>query len=141
MDNALGDFLRVRRELITPAEAGLPTGHGLRRVPGLRREEVAMPAGISVEYYLRLEQGRDRNPSAQVSHALAGVVLHLDAEDTTCLMSLTGRKTRRRPGPGDERVPANIVLLLQTLNVPAPVFKMRCVRCAPRVAPGGRLRW
>ncbi|MFF6906060.1 helix-turn-helix domain-containing protein [Streptomyces sp. NPDC012389] len=121
MDNALGDFLRARRELITPAEAGLPAGHGIRRVPGLRREEVAMLAGISVEYYLRLEQGRDRNPSAQVVHALAGV-LHLDAEGTAYLMSLTGRRTRREPGPENERVPANLALLLETLNVPALVF-------------------
>ncbi|MFJ6614840.1 helix-turn-helix domain-containing protein [Streptomyces sp. NPDC091289] len=121
MDNALGGFLRARRELITPAEAGLPAGHGPRRVPGLRREEVAMLSGISVEYYLRLEQGRDRNPSAQVIHALAGV-LQLDAEGTAYLMSLTGLRPRRGPGPGDERVPTNLVLLLRTLNVPALVF-------------------
>lgn len=99
----------------------MAAGHGIRRVSGLRREEVAMLAGISVEYYLRLEQGRDRNPSAQVIHALADV-LQLDAEGTAYLMSLTGRKTRRRPAPGDERVPANLALLLQTLNVPALVF-------------------
>jgi transcriptional regulator with XRE-family HTH domain len=73
MDNALGDFLRARRELVTPAEVGLPPGNTLRRVPGLRREEVAMLAGISVEYYLRLEQGRDRNPSAQVIDAISAV--------------------------------------------------------------------
>ncbi|MEU2297408.1 helix-turn-helix transcriptional regulator [Streptomyces antibioticus] len=134
MDNALGDFLRARRELITPAEAGLAAGHGIRRVPGLRREEVALLAGISVEYYLRLEQGRDRNPSAQVIHALAGV-LQLDAEGTAYLMSLTGRRPRRGQGPGDERVPANLVLLLHTLNVPAMVFnKYSDVLAANRMA-------
>ena len=63
--NLLGEYLRARRELVTPEQAGLPA-IGVRRVPGLRREEVAMLAGISADYYLRLEQGRDRNPSAQV---------------------------------------------------------------------------
>jgi hypothetical protein len=70
--NALGEFLRARRELVRPEDAGIVRG-GLRRVPGLRREEVAMLAGISSDYYLRLEQGRDRNPSVQVLDALARV--------------------------------------------------------------------
>ncbi len=56
--NLLGDYLRARRELIQPESAGLPV-NGARRVAGLRREEVAMLAGISADYYLRLEQGRD----------------------------------------------------------------------------------
>ena len=63
--NALGEYLRARRELVDPADVGLPIT-GVRRTPGLRREEVATLAGISADYYLRLEQGRDRNPSAQV---------------------------------------------------------------------------
>src|SRR5690625_2540144 len=62
--NALGSYLQARRALVTPQQAGIPAV-GVRRVPGLRREEVAMLAGISVDYYLRLERGRDRNPSAQ----------------------------------------------------------------------------
>jgi transcriptional regulator with XRE-family HTH domain len=56
--NMLGDYLRARRELIQPESVGLPVT-GVRRVAGLRREEVAMLAGISSDYYLRLEQGRD----------------------------------------------------------------------------------
>ncbi|MDY7091221.1 MAG: helix-turn-helix transcriptional regulator [Actinomycetota bacterium] len=119
MDNALGDFLRARRELVTPAEVGLPTGSGLRRVPGLRREEVALLAGISVEYYLRLERGRDRSPSAQVIEALAGV-LQLDGEGTEYLRALAQpRRPRHRPPP---LVPASLDLLLRTINVPAVVF-------------------
>ncbi|WP_223198966.1 helix-turn-helix domain-containing protein [Solihabitans fulvus] len=99
MNNALGDFLRARRERVTPADAGLPPGHGLRRVTGLRREEVAMLAGISAEYYLRLEQGRDRNPSAQVLEALAQV-LQLDQEGTAYLLSLAARNRAANPiGP------------------------------------------
>ncbi|GIM89453.1 helix-turn-helix domain-containing protein [Paractinoplanes toevensis] len=121
MDNALGDFLRARRELVTPAEVGLPPGTGLRRVPGLRREEVAMLAGISAEYYLRLEKGRDRNPSAQVIDALAGV-LQLDAEGTAYLMALATPRSRRRDGRREPRVPASLEVLLRTINVPAVVF-------------------
>ncbi|MFE9747330.1 helix-turn-helix domain-containing protein [Saccharothrix saharensis] len=68
--NALGGFLRARREAITPAEVGLPTGPR-RRTPGLRRAELAALAGVSVEYLTRLERGRDRRPSAQVVGALA----------------------------------------------------------------------
>ena len=119
MDNALGDYLRARRELVTPAEVGLPPGHGIRRVPGLRREEVAMLAGISAEYYLRLERGRDRSPSAQVLGALARV-LQLDAESTTYLRALAApvRSTR----PAAQEVPRSIDLLLRTINVPALVF-------------------
>lgn len=63
-------FLRLRREAVTPGEVGLPTGPR-RRTPGLRRAELATLAGVSVEYVTRLEQGRDRRPSAQVLSALA----------------------------------------------------------------------
>ncbi len=87
MSSPLGDFLRARRELITPPEVGLPPGTGMRRVPGLRREEVALLAGISAEYYLRLEQGRVDNPSVQVLDALAGA-LQLDPEGSAYLMAL-----------------------------------------------------
>lgn len=66
--------MRARRELVQPDSVGLPAG-GLRRVAGLRREEVAMLAGISSDYFLRLEQGRDRNPSIQVLEALARVLV------------------------------------------------------------------
>jgi transcriptional regulator with XRE-family HTH domain len=69
-ENALGDFLRSRREALSPAALGLPAGPR-RRTPGLRRAELATLAGISVEYLTRLEQGRDRNPSTQVLGALA----------------------------------------------------------------------
>lgn len=69
-DNELGVYLRARRAAVTPAQVGLPAGER-RRTPGLRRSELATIAGISVEYLTRLEQGRDRNPSAQVLGALA----------------------------------------------------------------------
>jgi transcriptional regulator with XRE-family HTH domain len=66
----LGPFLRSRREAVSPADVGLPVG-ARRRTPGLRRAELATLAGVSVDYLVRLEQGRDRHPSAQVLAALA----------------------------------------------------------------------
>ena len=68
--SALAAFLRARREVLKPADVGLPDSER-RRVEGLRREEVAMLAGISTEYYLKLEQGRDHQPSDQVLEGLA----------------------------------------------------------------------
>ncbi|HVW44555.1 MAG TPA: helix-turn-helix transcriptional regulator [Amycolatopsis sp.] len=115
--NLLGDFLRARRELVRPETAGLPVS-GLRRVAGLRREEVALLAGISSDYYLRLEQGRDRNPSAQVLEALARV-LHLDEAATDYLLSLAVPRPRRRRRPKREVVPAGIRQLLDVVALPA----------------------
>jgi len=76
--NPLGDYLRARRSQVHPEDSGLPVT-GRRRVAGLRREEVAMLAGVSTDYYVRLEQGRERHPSAQVVDALARALL-LDPE-------------------------------------------------------------
>ncbi|RWZ52535.1 XRE family transcriptional regulator [Labedella phragmitis] len=69
----LGDFLRAQRARVAPQDVGLPDVAG-RRVTGLRREEVAVLAGVSVDYYTRLEQGRERTPSAQVVDALCGAL-------------------------------------------------------------------
>jgi transcriptional regulator with XRE-family HTH domain len=84
--NALGDFLRARRQQVRPEDVGLVPG-ARRRVAGLRREELAMVAGISAEYYLRLEVGRDKHPSAQVVDALARALL-LDVKATQHLRQL-----------------------------------------------------
>ncbi|MET9557319.1 helix-turn-helix transcriptional regulator [Streptomyces sp. NPDC006645] len=73
-ESELGRFLRARRENVTPADVGLPAG-SRRRTPGLRRSELAMLAGISVEYLARLEQGRDRHPSPEILAALADALL------------------------------------------------------------------
>ena len=88
--NALGDFLRARRDQVRPEDVGLVPG-GQRRAPGLRREELAMLAGISAEYYLRLERGRAKNPSPQILDALARA-LQLDAKATRYLHDLAGPK-------------------------------------------------
>jgi transcriptional regulator with XRE-family HTH domain len=117
-NNMLGDYLRARRELIQPDSVGLPAG-GMRRVAGLRREEVAMLAGISSDYYLRLEQGRDRHPSLGVLEALARV-LHLDQAATDYLLSLaTPRPRHQRRRPRRETVPSSIRQLLDVLGLPA----------------------
>ena len=120
--NPLGEYVRARRELVTPEQAGIPA-FGVRRVPGLRREEVAMLAGISADYYLRLEQGRDRNPSVQVLESIARV-LRLDDDATAHLLRLGAAKPRRhraRPRPRRETVPPGITKLIATLPLPALV--------------------
>ena len=139
--NALGEYLRARRELVDPADVGLRVA-GVRRTPGLRREEVATLAGISADYYLRLEQGRDRNPSPQVLEALARV-FGLDATATRYLLSLSAaHPTAARPARR-EAVPAGIRQLLDVLALPAFVenrmFEVLAAnRLASALSPGIR---
>lgn len=115
--NPLGDHLRARRELVSPASVGLVTT-GARRTPGLRREEVATLAGISADYYLRLEQGRDRNPSTQVLDAIARA-LQLDRTATAYLHSLIGAEATTVADPRDEQVASGILMLLTSIELPA----------------------
>ncbi|GAA1752744.1 helix-turn-helix transcriptional regulator [Streptomonospora arabica] len=116
--NALGAYLRARRELVTPEQAGIPN-IGVRRAPGLRREEVAMLAGISADYYLRLERGRDRNPSVQVLEAIARV-LQLDDDHFAHLLDLVSAAARqRRRRARKETVPPGALKLLDSLVQPA----------------------
>jgi transcriptional regulator with XRE-family HTH domain len=129
----LGEYLRARRELVDPADAGLRV-MGVRRTPGLRREEVATLAGISADYYLRLEQGRDRNPSPQVLQALARV-FGLDATATQYLLSLSATRPAPPRRPRREAVPAGIRQLLDALVLPAFVEnRMFDVLAANRLA-------
>jgi transcriptional regulator with XRE-family HTH domain len=131
--NTLGEYLRARRALVDPADAGLPVV-GVRRTPGLRREEVATLAGISADYYLRLEQGRDRNPSRQVLEALARV-LRLDATATGYLLSLSAARPGAPRRPRREAVPAGIRQLLDVVGLPAFVeSRMLDVLAANRLA-------
>ncbi|AJC55136.1 helix-turn-helix transcriptional regulator [Streptomyces sp. 769] len=121
----LGDFLRSRRARIRPEEVGLP-GHGRRRVPGLRREEVAQLAGVSVDYYIRLEQGRGPSVSDAVLDAV-GRVLRLDDTEQEYLRTLA-RPARRRPAtarraprPAPQQVRPGLRLLLDLVDR-APAF-------------------
>lgn len=117
--NLLGEYLRARREQIRPAEVGLPAGEN-RRVKGLRREEVALLAGVSADYYLRLEQGRDRNPSMAVLESLAHA-LSLDQTATDHLLRLAAPRpsSAKRRRPRQQSVPSSISSLLQTVALPA----------------------
>jgi transcriptional regulator with XRE-family HTH domain len=92
---ALGGFLRARRERVAPEQVGI-AGGGRRRVRGLRREELAQLAGISVDYYVRLEQGRATQPSVEVLDALARA-LRLDAAERGHLATLAGGRHGHAP--------------------------------------------
>ena len=146
--NLLGNYLRARRALVTPEQVGLPAGAN-RRVPGLRREELALLAGISADYYLRLERGRDKNPSPQVLESLARV-LHLDELEQEYLLGLAAARPRRQRRQKPERVPARLHQLLASVQVPAFVegrafdvlaSNRLAVALSPRLQPGyNRLR-
>ena len=122
----LAEFLRSRRERLTPERAGLqPTGR--RRTPGLRREELATRAGVSIDYLIRLEQGRDTNPSAEIIAALANA-LQLDADETRHLYGLAARSASPHleqfcPAAPvlDAPVSATVEVLLAQLD-PIPAF-------------------
>lgn len=123
MDGDLGDFLRSRRARIQPEEVGLPS-HGRRRVPGLRREEVAQLAGVSVDYYIRLEQGRGPSVSDAVLDAV-GRVLRLDDTEHAYLHAVA--RPRKPAGrPAAPRVRAGVRLLLDSMErTPAFVLDQR----------------
>lgn len=113
----LADFLRRARSQGDPSRAGLPPDGRVRRVPGLRREEVALLAGVSTDYYARLEQGRHITPSPAVIEAI-GRALALDAAGRAHLEDLIGMAatpTRRRT-PGVQRVRPGLYQLLDALD-------------------------
>jgi transcriptional regulator with XRE-family HTH domain len=111
-DNALGEFLRARRGLVRPGGDLAPVDRR-RRVSGLRREEIALLAGVSVDYYVRLEQGRERHPSAQVVEALARA-LELDDDAAAHLHELARPRVQRlRQAPRRERVSRHLVQMME----------------------------
>ncbi|HEY4456632.1 MAG TPA: helix-turn-helix transcriptional regulator [Pseudonocardiaceae bacterium] len=114
--NPLGSYLRARREQVRPEQVGIKAG-SRRRTPGLRREEVATLAGISSDYYLRIEQGRDRSPSAQVLEAIARV-FQLDPAETAYLLGLIAPRPSTARNTV-EHVPPGTLLLLDSLALPA----------------------
>ena len=112
----LGAFLRSRRERLLPQDAGLPAGPR-RRTPGLRREEVAVLAHISTEYYVRLEQGRAPRPSAEVLAGIAGALRLTDAESDH--LHLLAGTAPSRNGRHRRDVRPSIVALLERLPLTA----------------------
>lgn len=119
----MAQFLRDRRGRIGPADVGLPGGLSTRRTPGLRREELAALAGVSVDYYIRIEQGRERAPSDAVLGALARA-LRLSADEHSHLLGLADRVAGRTPRrPAADRQPAGpgLLLLLESVR-PSPAY-------------------
>ncbi len=122
----LSEFLRTRRARLQPADVGLPDFGRHRRVPGLRREELAQLAGVSVAYYTRLEQGNGRNVSGEVLDAIARALRLTDAEHShlTHLARPTDHKKKRAGRP--QRVRPALLQLVDALDgVPAYVVGRR----------------
>lgn len=119
--NELGDFLRSRRAKLTPKAVGLPQGRR-RRTAGLRREEVAELAGIGVDWYIRLEQGRSISPSTTTVDALARA-LRLNKAEHAHLRALTRPPERR--AFTREVVPDTLRRVVESLNQPAYVTGRR----------------
>lgn len=115
-DRAIHEFLKARREGLTPHDVGLPWQAEGRRVPGLRRDEVARLAGVSVDYYTRLEQGRAKNVSEQVLNAVADA-LRLDELERTHLIQLANPpRAQQAAGPARAvRVRPSVQLVLDGL--------------------------
>jgi transcriptional regulator with XRE-family HTH domain len=134
----LGRFLRARREGVRPQDVGLPPGTGSRRTPGLRREEIATLAGMSIEYYTRLERGRETRPSPAVIDALARALL-LDDEEHEYLKSLAAQAARRAPvppKPPSRAVRPTIGMLLESLR-PNPAYLLSRTYDVLAANPGG----
>ncbi|MFJ4716317.1 helix-turn-helix transcriptional regulator [Streptomyces sp. NPDC088785] len=119
----LGRYLRARRTRTSPEHVGLTVGTGIRRTPGLRREELATLAGISIDYYVRLERGKETRPSPAVLDALARA-LHLDDREHQHLRELAARAARYAPEPPpapSRTVRPHVRLLLESLR-PNPAY-------------------
>src|SRR6202044_1808174 len=115
----LAEFLRARRARLSPREAGLPET-GRRRTPGLRRQEVAQLAGMSVDYYIRLEQARGPHPSAQILAALSRALM-LTADEREYLFRLAGESPPAVLRPTREISPGLRSLLDSMPDTPAYV--------------------
>ncbi|MEV5330777.1 helix-turn-helix transcriptional regulator [Streptomyces werraensis] len=120
----LGAFLKARRARLSPDDVGLPRFGDRRRVPGLRREEVALLAGVSAGYYTRLEQGRQANASPEVLDALARALRLSPAERDHLydLSSTTAHRTRPAASGGAETVSADLRTLLTTMAAQVPAL-------------------
>jgi transcriptional regulator with XRE-family HTH domain len=119
----LGRFLRARRTQTSPDQVGLTIGTGPRRTPGLRREELATLSGISIDYYIRLERGRETHPSPSVLDSLARA-LRLDDQEHQHLRDLAARAARYAPEPPhapSRTVSTHLKLLLEALR-PNPAY-------------------
>lgn len=134
----LGRFLRARRAEVTPEQVGLTTGPGLRRTPGLRREELATLAGVSIDYYTRLERGKETRPSPAVVDSLACALL-LEADEHEHLRQLATLAARHAPEPPaapSRTVRPGVKLLLDSLR-PTPAYVVSRTFDLLAANPGG----
>jgi transcriptional regulator with XRE-family HTH domain len=120
----LVDFLRQARARLTPEQVGLPASSGHRRTPGLRREELATLAGISVDWYIRLEQGRGERPSPSVLDSLSGALRLTDDERAHLYALARGERPPLATAPA-ERVDPGMERILHAMNSPAYVLGWR----------------
>ncbi|PSM44776.1 transcriptional regulator [Streptomyces dioscori] len=122
-DLELGRFLHARRTQTRPEQVGLTVGTGLRRTPGLRREELATLAGISIDYYVRLERGKETRPSPAVLDALARALRLDDAEHQHLreLAALAARYAAEPAPPAGRIVRPHLKLILETMR-PNPAY-------------------
>ncbi|MFG3203389.1 helix-turn-helix domain-containing protein [Streptomyces sp. NPDC048192] len=122
----LSEFLRSRRARLKPEDVGLPAFGRRRRVPGLRREELAQLAGVSVAYYTRLEQGNGRNVSAEVLDAIARALRLSDAEHAHLTHLAKPKSHKKKPAARQQQVRVALRQLLDTMDgVPAYVVGRR----------------
>jgi transcriptional regulator with XRE-family HTH domain len=121
----LREFLRSRRARVTPTAAGLPSHAGARRVPGLRREEVAQLAGVSVDYYVRLERGRTSNVSESVLAAVARALQLNELEQTHLFTLAKPSRARRRALPAQHVRPGLQLVVDSIADLPALVLGRR----------------
>jgi transcriptional regulator with XRE-family HTH domain len=137
MANQLGEFLRARRARLSPGDVGLPSGFGPRRTPGLRREELAAVAGLSIDYYIRLEQGKETNPSGPILDGLARA-LQLNDEEQSYLYALANQVAGRAPraSSGSVVVRPGIRQLLETLR-PYPAYVLTRISDILAINPEG----
>jgi transcriptional regulator with XRE-family HTH domain len=134
----LSRLLRARREAVRPEDAGLSPGTGARRTPGLRREEIAALAGVSIEYYTRLERGWGTRLSPVVIDALARA-LRLDDEEHECLKTLAATAALRAPvppKPPSRTVRPAIGMLLESMR-PCPGYVVSRTYDVLAANPGG----
>ncbi|GAA3777249.1 helix-turn-helix transcriptional regulator [Streptomyces coacervatus] len=137
----LGNYLRARRARVTPADVGLPEGAGLRRTPGLRREELATLAGVSIDYYTRLERGRETNPSPSVVAALASALLLEEAEllhlrELAACAARGGAATERPAAAAAQTVDTGLHQLLEAMR-PCPAHIVSRTMDLLATNPGG----
>lgn len=122
----LSEFLRTRRARLKPEDVGLPDFGRHRRVPGLRREELAQLAGVSVAYYTRLEQGNGRNVSAEVLDAIARALRLSDAEHAHLTHLAKPKQHKKKQGVRTQQVRGALRQLLDTMDgIPAYVVGRR----------------